>query len=1006
MSTIVFKKSLLATTVFVGAAMLATPAFAQDTSDPTDPDRPVGQTTGPAVQEAAAEEGEDIVVTGTLFRNPNLRTSSPVNVTTSDELELRQTNRAEEILNELPGVAANVGQGTNNGNGGASFVDLRGLGPNRNLVLIDGARITPANLNGSTDLNNIPVALLDRLDVLTGGASTTYGADAVSGVVNFITKNNFAGMDLTLSEQITELGDGNIFRADLTIGANFDDGRGNAVISLGYQEADPVFFGGQRPRSQLTLDSFDGTGSGASQTAVPSRFSVSGVGNRNIDPVTGQLLPVFALFNFNPYNIFQTPFERFNMFSSARYEISDAVEVYARGLFSQNTVQTIIAPSGAFASPVFIPVSNPFLPAAARATFCANNDTNPNVAGIQTLTPAQCAAAAATTDPSNPNYREFSTNLSRRLSEAGGRISEYETQIFDFRAGVRGNLSESLRYDIAGSYGRSNNTQTILNYASIPRIQQALRATNATTCQDASNGCVPLNVFGAGGSITQDQVNFLLVPATSGNKTSLAQVRGLISNDITTFSSASEPVSIAVGTEYRKYTAEVFADQLAQDPGALGGAGGATTPVEGGYDVWEGFAEIIAPIMADRPFFQSLTLEAGVRYSKYEVDAPGNPSFDAWTYKGGVTWEPMSGLRLRGNYQRAVRAPNIGELFTPTAVGLTNLRTDPCQNDGGVIAAGSALGAVCAAQGAPVIGGFITPIDPPSAGQINATFSFSPNNRPEKADTFTVGAVFQPRFVPNLSLSLDYYNIKVRDALSTPAPGDILSACFANLSAASATSPACTIIRRDPATGGLDGDPSTTPGLPAPLTNSGRITTDGFDLIANYSTDLTSDIRLAFFFNGNYTLSNKFRASPGGLNRECVGFYSINCSLTGSILPKISWNQRTTISQGPVDLSLLWRHIGSVKQEPFDAIAGNFGSNGPAFPAFSRIKAYDYFDLSVRVEVLENFELTLSAINLLDKKPPTVGSNIGVTTFNSGNTFPQTYDAIGRRYAASVKLRF
>ena len=450
----------------------------------------------------------------------------------------------------------------------------------------------------------------------------------------------------------------------------------------------------------------------------------------------------------------------------------------------------------------------------------------------------------------------------------------------------------------------------------------------------------------------------------------------------------------------------MFADQLAQDPGALGGAGGATTPVLGGYDVYEGFAEIIAPIISDRPMFQSLTLEAGVRYSSYSVDAPGNPTFDAWTYKGGVTWEPMSGLRLRGNYQRAVRAPNIGELFTPTAVGLTNLRTDPCQNAGGVISATSALGLVCAAQGAPIVGAFITPIDAPSAGQINATFSFSPNNRPEKADTFTVGAVFQPRFVPNLSLSLDYYNIKVRDALSTPAPGDVLSACFANLTTASAATPACTVIRRDPATGGLDGDASTTPGIPAPLTNSGRITTDGFDLIANFSTDLTSDMRLAFFFNGNYTLSNKFRATPGGLNRECVGYYSINCSLTGSILPKYSWNQRTTISQGPVDLSLLWRHISSVKQEPFDAIAGNFGSNGPAFPAFRRIKAYDYFDLTVRVEVLENFEFTIAAINLLDKKPPTVGANIGVTTFNSGNTFPQTYDAIGRRFAASVKLRF
>ncbi|WP_375428090.1 TonB-dependent receptor domain-containing protein [uncultured Sphingomonas sp.] len=960
-----------------------------------------GETGATETQAPGAEQapGEEIVVTGSLITNPNLRTSSPVNVTTADEIALRQTNRADEILRQLPGVAASIGASTNNGNEGASFVDLRGLGQNRNIVLIDGARIAPANLDGSVDLNNIPLAVLDRIDVLTGGASTTYGADAVSGVVNFITKRDFAGVDLSVSEQITERGDGNIFRTDLTIGANFDDGRGNAVLSLGYQEADPVFFAGERPGSALTIDSFDGSGSGASGTAVPSRFSVAGVGNRNINPATGQLVPVFASFNFNPFNIFQTPFERFNMFSSAHYEVSDSVEVYSRGLFSQNTVQTIIAPSGAFASPLFIPVSNPFLPAGARATFCTNNDSNPNVAGIQTLTGAQCDAAAATTNPNDPNYREFSTNVARRLVEAGGRVSNYETQVFDFRVGARGALTESLRYDVYGAYGRSTNTQTILNYASIPKLQQALRATNATTCQDPSGSCVPVNLFGEAGSITSDAVNFLLTPATSGNRTTLAQVRGVLNADLMTIGSANAPVAIAAGSEYRKYTAEVFADQLAQDPGALGGAGGATVPVRGGYDVYEGFAEVIAPLVADLPFLQSLTLEAGVRYSSYSVDAPGNPTFDAWTYKGGATWEVTNGLRFRGNYQRAVRAPNVGELFTPDAVGLTNLRNDPCQGQAPVNNAN--LRAVCIAQGAPATQ--IGAIDPPSAGQINGTFTYDSNNRPEKADTYTLGVVFQPDFIRNFSVSLDYYNIKIRDALSTPAPGDILGACFNNLTAASAASVACTQIRRDPATGGLDGDASTTPGIPQPLTNSGRIATDGFDLIANFSTDVTENVRLALAFNGNYTLNNKFRATPGGLNRECVGFYSVNCSLTGSILPEFTFNQRTTVSFDDVDVSLLWRHLSSVEQEPAD-VNSSFG--GPAFADFRKIDAFNYFDLTVRYGVNDNFDLTLSAINLTDKDPPTVGSNIGVTSFNSGNTFPSTYDAIGRRFAVGARVRF
>ncbi|MEP7349684.1 MAG: TonB-dependent receptor [Sphingorhabdus sp.] len=973
----------------LGLALISTPSFAQDAAE-------------------EAETDTEIVVTGSLIRNPNIESSSPVNVTTADEINLRQSNVAEDILRDVPGVAANVGSSTNNGNEGASFVDLRGLGAARNIVLLDSQRLVPANLNGNVDLNNIPLALLERVDVLTGGASTTYGADAVSGVVNFITKRDFAGVELSLGEQITERGDGNIFRADLTIGANFDDGRGNAVLSVGYQQADPVFFGGERPGSDLTIDSFDGSGNGASGTAAPSRFSVpnQATANLQIDPATGNLVPQFALFNFNPYNIFQTPFERFNLFTSGRYEISDSVEVFARGMFSQNTVNTIVAPSGSFSDPVFIPLSNPYMTVGARNTFCANNDFDPATAGIQTLSQPQCDAAALATDPNDPNYQEVSTNLGRRLVEAGGRISSYKTQVFDFMAGVRGGITDTINYEVSGAYGESENTQTILNYVSLTRLQQGLRAPNATTCQNPSSGCVPVNVFGAAGTITPEQVNFLLVPASSGELATLAQARGLISGDLFTVSADENPVSFAVGVEYRKYTAETFADQLAQSPGELGGAGGGTIPVSGGYSVREVFGEIVAPL------FAGLTAEAGVRYSDYKVDAPGNPQYNTLTWKGGLTWEPVESLKLRGNYQRAVRAPNIGELFTPNQVGLVNLKNDPCQSNGTTITAASFLGQVCAAQGAPIVGGFISAIDPPSAGQINASFSFSTNNKPEKADTWTIGAIFQPDFVPNLTLSVDYYNIIVNDALSTPTVGDILSRCFGSLSATSATSAACTSIQRDPASGGLDGSAATTPGVPQPLTNSGRYATDGVDVAINWKTDLAEDVQLALNFSGNYTFNYKFRADATGLNRQCVGYYSINCLpgssfvATGSLLPELSFNQRTTLSFGDIDVSLLWRRISSMRQEPFDADAANFGANGPAFPAFQKIKAYNWFDLTTRFEASDNFEFTVAILNLLDKDPPTVGSNIGTTTFNSGNTYPATYDALGRRFAVGARLKF
>jgi len=309
-------------------------------------------------------------------------------------------------------------------------VNLRGIGSNRNVVLLDGDRIVPAGFGGQVDLNNIPLALVERVDVLTGGASTTYGADAVGGVVNFILKNDFSGLEAQASQQLTEKGDGNVFRADVTIGANFDDGRGNAVFGIGYQQADAVYQGA-RDVSLTTLDTYSGTALG-SGTSDPSRFSgsrlVSGTGNGGTNQINaaGQLVPTFQTFNFNPYNVFQTPFERYNMFGQARYEVSDAVEVYSRGLFSKNTVNTIIAPSGAFSIAVNIPLNNPFLPAAARNQFCAF-DVNPS-ASVYTprFTQAQCdAAAVSTLRPGQAGYLEIGTGGASATATTSGTVLQY-----------------------------------------------------------------------------------------------------------------------------------------------------------------------------------------------------------------------------------------------------------------------------------------------------------------------------------------------------------------------------------------------------------------------------------------------------------------------------------------------------------------------------------------------------------------------------------------------------
>lgn len=1008
-----FRKSLLATTIFTGVGLVAAPAFAQT----TDVDAAQTQATGDAAEAAEETQSQqEIVVTGTLIRNPNLEASSPVNVVSEEEIELQQANVAEELLRELPGAVPSIGSAVNNGNGGASFVNLRNLGSNRNLVLIDGVRLVPAELLGRFDLNNIPLALIQRVDVLTGGATTTYGADAVAGVVNFITRQNFEGMEATASQQITEEGDGNVFRADLTLGANFADDRGNAVLGLSYQEADPVYQGG-RDFGLFAISSSTGAG-GGSGTAVPSRFSLPGVGTRqvNAEGTAFQPTAAFTPFNFNPYNVYQTPFERYNVYGAARYEVTDDIEVYGRGIYSKNTVETIIAPSGAFGLAVQVPLNNPFLTPALRNSFCSANG----------ISAADCAAAAnPALTPGAAGYREVTTQLSRRAVEVGPRISEYRTNFFDIRAGIRGSLTDTIDWDLFGSHGESDNLQVIQGYTLNSRVRASLRANNTSSCfSGAPAGCVPINWFGPAfnSTWTPEAIDFLNDNSTVGTNVRMSQARATISGDFGWSAPwATDAVGFAVGGEYRKYRASQGSDSLAQS-GDLGGAGGASPNIDGGFSVREAFGELILPIVQDRPFFHDLTVEAGGRYSDYKVDAPGEPTFDTWTWKVGGSWSPVEALKFRGNYARAVRAPNISELFSPLNTVLTNLNDDPCAQleDNGnrtrPVPTGT-LRDVCLAQGATAA--TIGTIPQPTAGQANTTTGGNLALRPEKATSWTVGAVFDPDFVPGLTLSVDYYNIKVTGAISNPTTDDVITACFGepsgsgarptyNPAAGAATSEACTIIRRNPLTGSLAGDPSDTPGLYQPLSNLGTIRTSGVDFTAGYQRDLGfAGLDLNFVLN--WVDESRFQATPTSEDRECVRFYSANCMPPQ---PEWQWSARSTFSFGETDVSVLWRHLSALKYEP--GIGTLFEGTLPASAGpvagrevnFNRIPAYDYFDVTTRFDVTDNMNLILSVQNLFDKEPPLVGGEAGSTTFNSGNTFPSTYDALGRRFVATAKLRF
>jgi outer membrane receptor protein involved in Fe transport len=352
---------------------------------------------------------------------------------------------------------------------------------------------------------------------------------------------------------------------------------------------------------------------------------------------------------------------------------------------------------------------------------------------------------------------------------------------------------------VSASYGQSENVASDTGYLITNKVEEALLATNTTTCLSGNAACVPLNVFGPTGSITPAMSRFIEAASSTRRTASLTQVRGLLSGDLGVGFGDAEPISFAVGAEYRDYGAAVLPDDIAER-GALGGGGGPTPRIEGGYNVKEVYGEVIAPILEGKPFFENLTVEGGARYSSYEIAAPGNPSFDTFTWKAGATWEMVQGFKVRGNYSRAVRAPNIGELFSPVSRGLTNLGTDPCA--GSAPASNANLRAVCIAQGARA--GDIGFIEQPAAGQANAYGGGNPNVQPEKASTWTLGAVFQPTFAPGLALTVDYYNIGVTDAVSSPLPGDSIAACFANITAASASSPACLAIVRNPDSGSFD----------------------------------------------------------------------------------------------------------------------------------------------------------------------------------------------------------
>ena len=898
-----------------------------------------------------------------------MESASPVSVVTSEQIKLAGSAGVEEFLRDIPQAVAAIGSSTNNGNEGAATVDLRNLGEERTLVLVDGKRFVPYDAAGIVDLNMIPSALVERVEVVTGGASAVYGSDAIAGVVNFIMKKDFQGIEADAQYGLTDRGDGRTTQLSLTAGTNFADGRGNITLNGTYSKQQAVYQG-DRKFSEEALAAADFS-PGGSFTNAPGfldlgpdgyQFTSSGdLTDLGVNP------DAFAPFNFNPFNLLQTPHKKYTATVLANYELSDTIEFYGRGSYAKSKVTTIIAPTGTFFFPFDINyMDNPFLSDQARNIISTYDDDSDGI---------------------------VSAAIGRRLTELGTRDSIYENEAWQIVGGFKGDLSPTLHWEVFAQYAKTKRSQDFVNDVAYDRLFQAVQATGTSAnpvCVDPSDGCVPANIFGPG-NLSEAAADYIRLDLHEDNRTTQFVTGGFLSGDLPfTVPMAGKPGAFVVGVEYRKETSKARPDANLAAGNSIGF--GSSTPIDAQYDVKEAYGEIKLPLVTDSPFVQELSLEGGVRYADYKnkVKTLGvSNSYTNWSWKLGGDWKPIDDIRFRVMYQRAVRAPNIEEIGQPLTPSTGDADFDPCAGTNPV--GNAALTQLCIDTGVPA--GNIGSVGGPISGQINNFVGGNAALLPEKSSTWTIGAVLQPTALRGFTATIDYFDIKVEDAILQIPEQSVLDICYDIEQDASGDF--CSLISRSP-TGRLNGD--TTVGVDVRRRNIGMLRARGIDFAVQYRFDMGNAGNLRLAANVTRQLKSDLQFADQLEVNHCAGLVGTICL---SPDPKWRWVQTTTWNKGGLTLQLRWQHLGKLTN---DSVA--FGDALPSDFVVPSIKSYDYFDLSGNLEVTKQFSLRGGISNLFDKKPPVVGNDYGGTTENSGNTYPATYDPLGRSFFVGATVRF
>jgi iron complex outermembrane receptor protein len=974
-------RKLLLTATILATGTLSVPAFAQDAGAPASAAQPI------TAAEPAATGDDAIVVTGSRIRRPDLESASPVAVIDSQQIQAQGIVNTQDLLAKLPQVGIPGLSRTNSnflttGNGVAT-INLRNLGDSRTLVLVNGRRFVPGVAGTSiVDVNNIPADFVERIEVVTGGASAIYGSDAIAGVVNYVMKTDMQGITARAQYGLTSRGDNPNYTASITGGTKFgEDDRGSIIVNGTYSK-DLGLLSNKRGISAEDCSNLGCGPQSYSSYSAQGRFQFRNGANESTN-AGGYASNLFSFnpdnsvvtgsgtgFNRNSVRRISTPTERYLAAGAAQYKFSDSVTAFLEGTYaktkSSSQIEALALDSGLDVGTGYA-IDNPYVPAAIRQQIIARNSD-----GI------------ADNDVTSIAFR-------RRQNEVFSRSNTNDRDTFRIAGGFRGDIAPKWSYEVSGVYGQlkdrtSSQDIDITKYANA--LDAVTDATGTIVCRDAAAraaGCAPINLFGYN---TASAAASNYVQADVPREVSIKNTQFVANANVTgsLFALPYGDVQVALGGEYRREKSSENWDALTN---AGQNSGNQTPDTVGKFNVKELFGEIDIPLLKGLPFVNSLSLQGAARYSDYSTIGT------VFSWNAGAEYSPVRGLRFRGNYAVANRAPNINELFSSASETFPSVQ-DPCD---GVTAASTGTYANACRQipaiAAAVRNGGTFQYSLADTQSINGFDGGNRNLQEEKGKTITLGAVIAPDQVRGLSLTVDYFNIKLTNAIGIVPRATSIQQCLLT-----SEPQFCNNVIRYDNTGYIKT-------VNAQNINIADTKTSGIDVNLRYgrALGLISDDRLDLSVLYTHTMKYKTQSDPAAPAYSGVG----NLEYGAVFRDKV--NATASYSAGPYSVNWTATYLSPMVDTVRDEFAEYSDQIGlaPEIAAHNEIKARIYHDVQLRARVGEEsrqMEMFFGVTNLFDRKPPKLEDTVFYGTITGTTTAADVYDPIGRRFYVGAQLKF